>query len=97
MRASDPPQNPCSAKTTCLLRRRAAATTPKKKTKSQHNKNWRRRHITPSRTDKSPGPGPLERGLQQRPQLAREVVAAEHLLVGRVAVLVQQPRVGARF
>ena len=41
------------------------------------------------RTDKSPGTGALERGLEQRPQLAREVVAAEHLLVGRVAVLVQ--------
>ena len=36
MRASDPPQNPCSAKTTCLLRRRAAATTPKREDKSQH-------------------------------------------------------------
>ena len=57
--------------------------------KQQHNKigdgaTLRRRR----KTDKSPG-GALERGLEQRPQLAREVVAAEHLLVGRVAVLVQ--------
>ena len=43
------------------------------KTKSQQQ-TWRRRHITPSRTDKSPGSA-LERCLEQRPQLAREVVA----------------------
>lgn len=61
---------------------------PQERRQKPTQNNWRRRHITPSRTDKSPG-GPLERGLQQRPQLAREVVAAEHLLVGRVAVLVQ--------
>ena len=62
-----------------VLRRGGSAKTPQKD-KSQHNNRQRRRH-TSSRTDKSPG-GALERGLQQRPQLAREVVAAEHLLVG---------------